>query len=149
MKFYFFIIFSNKFAFKRCFCFLIWYYEIYIPNELTSLENLVITTKNDIQTYEVIGNSDFEVGENTVIIRVKNSLDEVFDYTLTVYREANSDPNLAGISFITPEYVIEDFDEDNYEYNVEGLLEKKSTSGKTLLEYTYDKNSSNKSINSL
>ena len=94
-------------------------YEIYIPNELTSLENLVVTTKNDIQTYEVIGNSDFEVGENTVIIRVKNSLDEVFDYTLTVYREANSDPNLAGISFITPEYVIEDFDEYNYEYNVE------------------------------
>ena len=94
-------------------------YEIYIPNELTSLENLVVTTKNSIQTYEVIGNSNFEVGANTVIIRVKNSLDETFDYTLTVYREANSDPNLAGISFITPDYVIENFDEYNYEYNVE------------------------------
>ncbi|WP_294354435.1 RHS repeat-associated core domain-containing protein [uncultured Clostridium sp.] len=34
----------------------------------------------------------------------------------------------------------------NYEYNVEGLLEKKSTSGKTLLEYTYDKNNNIKSI---
>ena len=94
-------------------------YEIYIPNELTSLKNLVVTTKNDIQTYEIIGNSDFQVGANTVIIRVKNSLDETFDYTLTVYREADSDPNLAGISFITPEYVVEDFDEYNYEYNVE------------------------------
>lgn len=34
----------------------------------------------------------------------------------------------------------------NYEYNVEGLLEKKSTSGKTLLEYTYDKDNNIKSI---
>ena len=94
-------------------------YEIYIPNELTRLENLVVTPKNDIQTYEIIGNSDFAVGANTVIIRVKNSVDETFDYTLTVYREANSDPNLAGISFKTPDYVIEEFDEFNYEYNVE------------------------------
>ncbi|WP_242872481.1 hypothetical protein [Clostridium sp. HMSC19A10] len=34
----------------------------------------------------------------------------------------------------------------NYEYNIAGLLEKKTTSGKTLLEYTYDKNNNIKSI---
>ncbi len=94
-------------------------YEIYIPNELTSLDDLQVTPKNNLQTYEVIGNSNLNVGENTIIIRVKNSLNETFDYTLTVYREANSDPNLAGISFITPDYEIEDFDENLYEYNVE------------------------------
>lgn len=94
-------------------------YEIYIPNELTSLDDLQVTPKNNLQTYEVIGNSNLNVGENTIIIRVKNSLNEAFDYTLTVYREANSDPNLAGISFITPDYEIEEFDENLYEYNVE------------------------------
>lgn len=94
-------------------------YEIYIPNELTSLDDLVVTPKNNLQTYEVIGNSNLSVGENTIIIRVKNSLNETFDYILTVYREASSDPNLAGISFITPDYEITEFDENLYEYNVE------------------------------
>ena len=94
-------------------------YEIYIPNEITSLDDLVITPKNNLQTYEIIGNSNLSVGENTIIIRVKNSLNETFDYTLTVYREASSDPNILGISFITPEYEITDFDENLYEYNVE------------------------------
>ena len=59
-------------------------------------------------------NSNLSVGENTIIIRVKNSLNETFDYTLTVYREASSDPNILGISFITPEYEITDFDENLY-----------------------------------
>lgn len=94
-------------------------YEIYIPNELTRLEFLKITTKDEFQQYEVIGNTNFQVGENIVIIRVKNSLNETFDYTLKVYREASSDPNLAGIKFLIPEYVIEDFDENVYEYNIE------------------------------
>ena len=94
-------------------------YEIYIPNELNSLDDLVVTPKNNLQTYEVIGNSNLSVGENTIIIRVKNSLNETFDYNLTVYREASSDPNLAGISFITPDYEITEFDENLYEYNVE------------------------------
>ncbi|CUU50372.1 hypothetical protein [Clostridium beijerinckii] len=33
-----------------------------------------------------------------------------------------------------------------YAYNVEGMLESKSASGKTLLRYTYDKNNNIKSI---
>lgn len=116
-------------------------YEIYIPNKLTSLEDIVVTTKNNLQTYEIIGNSDFEVGENTVTIRVKNSINEVFDYTLTVYREANSDANLFGISFITPEYKITDFRENLYEYNVEfSELE----SGKYELEF--NKKNSNQTV---
>jgi len=107
-------------------------YEIYVPNEMTWLENLVVTTKNEFQTYEVIGNEGFEVGENIVIIRVKNSVDETFDYILKVYREANADPNLANISFTTPDYIIEDFDENVYEYNVEFSA---IDSGKYVLDY--------------
>ena len=34
----------------------------------------------------------------------------------------------------------------NYDYNIEGLLKRKSASGKTLLEYTYDKNNNLKTI---
>ena len=34
----------------------------------------------------------------------------------------------------------------NYEYNIEGLLKSKSASGKTLLEYTYNKNSNLKTL---
>ena len=44
-------------------------YEIYIPNELNSLDDLVVTPKNNLQTYEVIGNSNLSVGENTIIIK--------------------------------------------------------------------------------
>ena len=116
-------------------------YEIYIPNELTSLENIIVTPKNDLQNYEIIGNEDLKVGENKIIIRVKNSLDEIFDYTLTVYREANSDPNIAGISFKTPEYDITEFDENLYEYNVEfNAIE----SGKYELEF--EKKNENQNI---
>ena len=34
----------------------------------------------------------------------------------------------------------------NYDYNIEGLLKRKSAPGKTLLEYTYDKNNNLKTI---
>ena len=94
-------------------------YTIYVPNELTSLEDLVITPKNNLQTYKVLGNSSFDVGENIVIVRTENSLGETLDYVLHVFREANSDPNLLGINFITPQYDILEFDENNYEYFVE------------------------------
>ncbi|OFS25005.1 DUF6531 domain-containing protein, partial [Clostridium sp. HMSC19A10] len=50
----------------------------------------------------------------------------------------NADGTLSNANFNNMYY--------NYEYNIEGMLESKSTSGKTLLSYTYDKNNNIKSI---
>ena len=52
--------------------------------------------------------------------------------------EYNPDGTISGAVFNNMYY--------NYDYNIEGLLKRKSASGKTLLEYTYDKNSNIKSI---
>ncbi len=108
-------------------------YEIYIPNELNSLESLIVTPKNNLQNVVIKGNENFVVGENIITIVVSNSLSETKEYKLHVIKEANSDPNLLGISFKIPEQEIEGFDENTTEYNVEftGL-----TTGKYELEYT-------------
>lgn len=52
--------------------------------------------------------------------------------------EYNPDETLSSAAFNNMYY--------NYEYNAEGLLKRKSASGKTLLEYTYDKNNNLKTL---
>ena len=62
-------------------------------------------------------------------------------YILNVVRqqlEYNPDSTISGAVFNNMYY--------NYEYNIEGLIKRKSASGKTLLEYTYDKNNNLKTL---
>jgi hypothetical protein len=94
-------------------------YTITVPNEITKLEDIEVVLKNNLQTYKIIGNEDFVVGENEVIVRTFNNLRESKDYNIKVIREANSNANLKNIKFIEPEYEIVDFEPTKYEYNVE------------------------------
>ena len=88
-------------------------FEVY--SELDSLESLIVTPKNNLQNVVIKGNENFVVGENIVTIVVSNSLSETKEYKLHVIKEANSDPNLLGISFKIPEQEIEGFDENTTE----------------------------------
>jgi len=89
-----------------------------VPYGVNSVD-IALTLKSQFQSYEIIGNDGFVTGENEVIIRVYNSLDEHRDYKITVIREPSHDANLRNIGFSTPEQELEDYVEDIYEYNTE------------------------------
>ena len=66
---------------------LIFDYTILVPNEVESLDMIVIPEDKDSK-YEIMGNKNFEVGTNKVVIRVtgKDGVDTT-DYTLSVVRQ--------------------------------------------------------------
>ena len=93
-------------------------FEFTVPYGVNSVD-IAVTLQSRFQSYEIIGNDGFTTGENTVIIRVYNSLDEHKDYTINVIREPSHDANLRNIAFSVPEQQLENFVEDTYEYNTE------------------------------
>ena len=72
-------------------------YYFSIPNENTSIE-LKVTLEDVNATYEIIGNENFDVGLNSVIIRVTAQNRETKDYILNVYREQSGNVFLSDLT---------------------------------------------------
>ena len=74
-------------------------YYFSVPNEATDLE-LEIVLEDENASYEIIGNNDFTIGLNIVIIRVTAVNGETKDYTLNVYREKNGNVFLSNLEVL-------------------------------------------------
>lgn len=107
-------------------------YNMTVPFDVSSI-NISVTKESELETYEIIGNENFKTGNNDVIVRVYNSLNDYKDYTIHVTKEPSHEANVKNIGFKTPEKSIDNFDPNNYEYYAEfSALE----SGKYTLDIT-------------
>lgn len=73
-------------------------YYLSLPNEYEKIEELIVETDDPDATFEIIGNEDFGVGMNQVIIRVTSAdLTETKDYILNAYRERNGNTYISDL----------------------------------------------------
>lgn len=93
-------------------------YAITVPNTITAL-SLSATTANELASYEIAGNENFEVGENTVTVTVTAESGAQRVYTITVTRKEppSTDATLSKLEAeegtLSPE-----FDPANTDYTV-------------------------------
>ena len=101
-------------------------YDVLIDNEVTSLD-LTVTPIDKKATYEIIGNENFVIGTNKVVIAVTSSDgSETIEYILNVTRQAYSNTYL--------------------DYLYTSLGDVTPTFDKTILSYTIDVDNSKTSI---
>lgn len=92
-------------------------YDVYIPNEKTFLTfNIELEDKNS--SYEIIGNENFDVGNNEVQIMVKSKSGTVLTYVVNAVRQISSNNYLKSIK-LSEGVLIPTFDKYQLNYNVE------------------------------
>ena len=94
-------------------------YVLKVIENVTSL-TLSITTEDSRSTYEVIGNENFEIGNNTVTIRVTAEDGTTKDYNLTVLRQEAGTTSNRLINLEVSQGTLDPvFDPDTNYYEVE------------------------------
>lgn len=73
-------------------------YSIKVPYEITSLQDMIIETEDKEATYEVVGNSDFKVGNNEMKIMVTSrDKSSITTYTIMVNRQIQASNYLSSL----------------------------------------------------
>ncbi|MDD3340739.1 MAG: cadherin-like beta sandwich domain-containing protein [Bacilli bacterium] len=94
-------------------------YQVKVLENVTSLD-LTVLKEDDTSTYEIIGNKDFILGENLVIIKVTAQDGTSKQYTLKVIRQESGTTSNALLSLITSKGTLSPkFNKDTLFYTVE------------------------------
>jgi len=94
------------------------YYDVYVDNSVNNL-TLDIITEDKNASYEVIGNENFVIGENTVIVRVTAESGNTKDYVLNVIKqEASTEDLLLSDMEVVGQTISPDFSSYTYLYQL-------------------------------
>lgn len=84
-------------------------YDVVVPNEVTK-GTFHVELEDEKATYEIIGNEDFVVGKNEVIVRVKSEAGLTKDYKINITRQEKEDNSnylsklVVSTGTLTPEF---------------------------------------------